>query len=141
MWKALTVGGLIAVGCAPGEGSEIGPEGGSITVGEVTIDVPEGALDEVVDIAIELDSGVEPDSTGLSDVFSFTPHGLQFIDPVTVTFTHDVGQLPMMKWSDDGRAWSILATGTESTDTQIVAEIEHFSWGYVAEGMDEIVMR
>jgi hypothetical protein len=126
---------VLLCGCAAEDGT-IGPDGGTLTAGPVTLEIPAGALDEDVTVMIEVDPAVEAESEGLSDIYAFTPHGLTFAEPAVVTFEHDPGEQPMVKWSDDGRAWSIVSSSTTTAEGTI-AEIEHFSWGYVAEGADD----
>ncbi len=63
-----------------------------ITSGSATLDVPEGAVDEGVDLAVtyldpEVDFPAGFESIG--GIYAFTPHGTQFNVPVTITLPYD----------------------------------------------------
>ena len=57
----------------------IGPAGGTISLGGVTLSVPKGALDQPVAITATVPAGS-------SLQVEFAPHGLQFNSPFTLTF-------------------------------------------------------
>ncbi len=82
-------GGAGAGGQAGFEEAEIGPDGGSLTSadGRLTLEIPEGALDEDTMIRI----GPAEDTTGFYEdlAYELTPHGLQFNTPATLTVEFD----------------------------------------------------
>lgn len=108
---------------------DIGPDGGSISVDGGRLDVPAGALSEVVSISMK----------GREDIqykYRFGPSGLVFdatatlsiaVDPAALGID-DTGRLKIAVASDNGDDWVVVegAYWDEATGT-VVAPVEHFS--------------
>ena len=137
--------GATAAGCAntheapidlpaPGESAEalIGPEGGDVTVGTVTLHVPAGALDEPVMIrAVVTDAAPPSLFTAYSPVIRFEPEGLEFDAPVElrIPFSGD-GRAATVFWSaQHGDAFVPRRTRVEGA--YAIAESTHFSEAFV----------
>lgn len=85
---AMLLASTFATGCDLLEGDGVGPEGGVVVSedGRMTLDIPAGALEESVDITIE----VVPGPAGsASDLYVLEPMGLTFDAPVFVEFDYD----------------------------------------------------
>ena len=121
---------------------EVGPEGGSVDVpldsgGKLSIVVPAGALDEVV----QLTAGVmaNPPAGAVGPVFELGPHGTKFAKPVMVRFTPGKDSVPATLGPStlrvatfaDGR-WEFLPTNHPGLGV-IEGATSHFSvFGLVA---------
>lgn len=110
----------------------LGPEGGTIAVGEATLVVPAGALVVPVEIVIR-DTGEAPPAPyeGLSTVWSFEPHGLAFSAPVEVTLPYAPADARgLLFWSNDEGGYDAIEATV--ADGRATALVEHFSTAFVA---------
>ncbi|MEX1367160.1 MAG: hypothetical protein AB1Z98_28795 [Nannocystaceae bacterium] len=85
---AMLLTSTFATGCEMLEGDAIGAEGGIVVSddGRVTLDIPAGALEEAVEITVE----VVPGPAGsASDLYVLEPMGLTFASPVIVEVDYD----------------------------------------------------
>jgi len=75
-------------GCDPVGDDVVGPEGGVVVSedGRLTIDIPEGALDEPVEIIIE--EADELPEGALGPAYEVLPHGTVFNAPVHVLYNY-----------------------------------------------------
>ncbi len=110
----------------------IGPAGGELRGAGVVLRVPEGALDRTVTLRAE-DTGLSPPPPydGYSNVWRFTPEGLTFARPVTVSLRFRRGPDPAVAWSRagaEGYEWR----SSEVAGDVISASVDHFSTGFVA---------
>lgn len=92
---------LGALSCSsPGDPSvsgKIGPEGGSFTADDLTLSVPEGALDDIVSIKITVSEAGGTEVAGrvrVSKVFQVAPDTVRFLTPATVTLRYDPARVP-----------------------------------------------
>ncbi|HHO54119.1 MAG TPA: hypothetical protein ENK18_25430 [Deltaproteobacteria bacterium] len=111
--------------------AQIGAEGGRLSLGELSIEIPAGALDQQTEISISRDDQVEIELPGLTDVFDIEPSGLPLALPAEVYFEIEATSQASVRWSPDGDAWAVLdeaALGPELT-----ARIDQLGWIYVAE--------
>jgi len=100
------------VGCdSVGEG--IGPEGGVVVSddGRITLDIPEGALDEAVEITIEEVDDLPEDALG--PAYRVLPVGTVFNGPVQVVYNYgargmDVDPSDVVLVVDRGDEWSVM---------------------------------
>jgi len=135
---------MAVAGCESGTGTAnpgtgIGPEGGVVTSGDgkVVLTVPKGALDKNTDIGIQIDSAFAKNFVPVTGFYSFTPDGLKFGSPVTVTFAYDPAKLPkaanegsiQVFWTDAASAFSGLDSQVDTKAHTINAKITHFSKG------------
>ena len=139
----LLVLGLVATGCQgivdqmgqPGI-RELGPEGGTITVENLTVELSEGALSESTMIVVEQaeESWVPTDHQG--PAYRLGPPGTMFDAPVLLTFTlTEEETLEMGNYPDGiyvskvkGARWVPLLTTTVDAESHTVsAVIHHFS--------------
>ncbi|MCA9567057.1 MAG: hypothetical protein KC656_04405 [Myxococcales bacterium] len=108
------------------------PDGGSVTfAGDITLDVPAGAVSEDTVITVTVDAfGVPSPYQGLSDLYVFGPDGLEFDVPVTVSIPHAPDADPRFFWSNGigGFTQPVAVAG----DGVMSAEITHFSMGFIA---------
>ena len=67
--------------------AEVGPEGGTLELGEVTLEVPEGALEETVTFAVREGAATPPSVYGqTSPVYTLEPAGVEFAEPIEVRY-------------------------------------------------------
>lgn len=87
-FASLLLASTFATGCDVLAGEGIGREGGMVVSddGRMALEVPAGALDEMVEITIEAVPG--PDGAA-SDLYVIEPMGLTFERPVVLTFDYD----------------------------------------------------
>jgi hypothetical protein len=115
-----------------GSTSTIGPAGGQVSASGVELDVPPGALATPTSIAVTVDpSGAPAPYVALSPLFHFSPDGLTFARPATVTFA--IAGNPHgahVYWSQPaGTAYDELPTTWVGMTA--AATVSHFSRGFV----------
>jgi hypothetical protein len=103
----------------------IGPDGGTIRVGKATLVVPRGALSQRVTIKAEQVSGK-------TNSIRFSPEGLKFSRPATLTMSYDncLLILPTKRivYTDESlRVLEILRTLDLRLTKTVSAPIDHFS--------------
>ena len=113
-FAALLLASTVATGCDL-DSDRIGSEGGVIVSddGRMSLEVPAGALDEAVEITIEVVAGPEGSA---SDLYVMEPMGLTFSRPVVATFDYD----------DD------TLDGADADDLTMVAHREA-DWAYLGD--------
>lgn len=114
----------VATGCDFG-GEGIGPEGGVVVSpdGRMALEVPEGALDETVEITIEMVDGPEGASAPL---YVIEPVGLTFDFPTALVYDyddetldgHDPQSLSMVAHRETD--WAYLADKVVDTEDQTI---------------------
>ncbi len=87
-FAALALVSIVASGCDLMDQEAIGPDGGVVVSadGRMALEVPAGALEEAVDIRIEVLEG--PDGSA-SNLYVVEPAGLVFEQPAVLTFDYD----------------------------------------------------
>lgn len=118
----------------PGEVGQavIGPEGGSIGVGSLTIQVPTGALATPTDIRMVVtDATVPAGFTGFSPIIRLEPEGLRFERPIQieVPFRGD-GEVATVFWTREGGS-EFVARPTTTEGGLAFASNTHFSQVFV----------
>ncbi len=85
---ALLVASTFATGCDAWDTGRIGADGGVVVSadGRMALEVPPGALEEAVDIRIEVRQGPDGSASGL---YVVEPAGLVFEHPAVLTFDYD----------------------------------------------------
>lgn len=159
IWNSLgAIGMAIALaGCGGGDGAEpaaapppgtVDAAGGVVAGPDGTrVEVPAGAVQEAVRVAIAKDAtaapGLAPDSGFrlVSNIYTITPHGQSFAAPVTVTLPLDAsrlapdGQLVLLK-AQPGGEWVVHTTLTQG-DRQASIEVRDFSIFALAQRLAE----
>jgi hypothetical protein len=126
----------------PSEGqATIGAAGGTLTGPDgVTVVVPEGALPADTTLRIARDSTAAPpppsDIPALSEIYSFTPHGIAFGDVARVRIPFDASRLapgsrPVFMYAQPGGRWTMLVNDVAEDSNSLTAPLMGFSWGYV----------
>lgn len=128
-------------GCEGG-GGEIGPEGGAVSDGDVTLTFPPGALrgTETISMAPVPDEEL-PDGALPGSGIDLTPDELTFGKPVTLSITYDDTGLSLEEEmrvaihvrEDDG-SWQELETVVDTDTNTATTELSHFSVYSVARG-------
>jgi hypothetical protein len=103
----------------------IGPQGGTIKVGEHQLVIPAGALTEEELIV------AEAPTSSLVDV-SFSPHGLQFVKSARLTLSYKGCVRPtsndfMVAYIQGGQILELPPSVDRKDDDKVDAEIDHFS--------------
>lgn len=112
----------------------IGPAGGRVESAGVVVEVPAGALAEEVSIAIaEATGGAPALGSARSKVFAFTPHGLKFAKPVTITLPLTAAAEPgdTVLWAEEGATTWTPVDGATLADGKATARVSAFSYGSV----------
>lgn len=80
----------LALAACDGEGTTVGPEGGTVRSadGRLALEIPAGALEEEVAIAIEVSDAAAVD--GAMEAFELEPYGLVFRRPARLTLELDM---------------------------------------------------
>ncbi|MEO6574533.1 MAG: hypothetical protein ABIP89_11890 [Polyangiaceae bacterium] len=115
----------------------IGASGGVLVTNEgTTIDIPAGALTGDTTIIVQPnDSAPSPKGVdGVGGAFTFTPDGLQFLKPVTVTMVFDPSRLPsgtnasqiVIYTAKDGSSTYEALPTTAMDATHVQATTTHF---------------
>jgi hypothetical protein len=116
--------------------TRVGPAGGEVVTDDLTLTIPAGALDETIEIYV---SRLDEDPPGFVDarspLFAFAPNGLRFAEPaeLSIAFAGEAEDLALY-WSSDGLAYLELAG--EVRGRRLVAEVDHFSRGFVGDAGD-----
>jgi hypothetical protein len=122
--------GQATIGAAGG--TVIGPDG-------VTLVVPQGALPADTTLRIARDSTAAPplpsDIPALSEIYSFTPHGIAFGDVARVRIPFDASRLapgshPVFMYAQPGGRWTMLVNDVAEDSNSLTAPLMGFSWGY-----------
>ena len=153
----LMVGAVVLlVACGGGGATDIiettvsAREGATLSTGSgnLTLEIPAGALAEDTDIRIEL---VQPDDlpehilqgAGQSQAWRLEPSGLQLDEPATITLTLDSGELTQGESEDGIRAYLLVVAGEDGVQeildgvktllradgsVQVSGQLSHFSW-------------
>jgi hypothetical protein len=126
------------IGCAddpeaslPAAQESIDSEGGTVEIEGASVEIPEGALDEAVDIGVEVLDGVDgdlPEGSSLAgEAVAFLPHGTTFSTPVTVTLSHDGSATSVMRLDDENdTSWEAMSDITIN-DTTVEVRTLSFS--------------
>lgn len=115
----------------------IGSEGGTLAFGSASLVVPAGALAVETEISVNVSFDIAPSAfTAYSPVFEFGPAGQVFDRPVTVRLPyHGSADSATIFWTTlEGGSFMALPTRVE--DGHAVAEITHFSDGFVGSGCE-----
>lgn len=122
--SGLLVMAAVLVGCDGEEGTLVGPRGGVVTSpdGRVTLEIPEGALDEEIAVSIdEVDEGPE-DAVGR--VYAVEPALTMLQRPATLTYDFGAPALEGAEHLDLNAA--------DMADLALVTEKEH-GWARLAD--------
>jgi hypothetical protein len=117
--------------------ANIGPAGGSITNCGARLDVPPGALSSVTTIIVWCDPGGDVPSYALrSPLYGFTPSGLAFAAPATVSidFTGTSAGATIYWSQPSGADYAPLLSTVQGS--RVIANINHFSTGFVSDAVD-----
>ncbi len=103
----------------------IGPEGGTLSVGSHSLEIPHGALRGKVRITAE-------QVRGSANSVRFAPEGLQFARPATVTLSYaNCVQLPLKKrvvyTNELLKVLELLPSKDSQKSRRVTGKIDHFS--------------
>lgn len=135
MQRTITASVVLLVACGEPATTGIGADGGQITLGELSLDIPAGALEQDTEITIRRDEAIEVELPGLTDVFAIEPIGLQLAIPAEVHFELSAAPEAEVKWSPDGDAWAVLSSTPEAE--VLSAQLDQLGWVYVTEMIAE----
>jgi uncharacterized repeat protein (TIGR02543 family) len=115
----------------------IGPAGGTVAFEGVELDIPPGALAEETPVRIAFAASTDvPGYTPYSPIYAFEPAGTSLAVPATLRarFQGDTARATLF-WTRAGGGGFERLGGTLTTDGRLEASIEHFSEGFVADGV------
>jgi hypothetical protein len=132
---ALTV--AATVGCSRGRGDDasvtqlVGEAGGVLSVGDVTLEIPPGALSSQTSVTITRTADPAPQAyEPASALYRFDPDGLVFAKPATVGFAAMAPSvIAAIVWSTGADAFAPLPT--TFADGRARAGVSHFSRGFL----------
>jgi len=108
----------------------VGVAGGTFTVGELTIDVPGGAVSEPIDVRVDVEP-TRPDGYAIDgNVYRFAPAGLHFARPISISFPAGA-ERHGVHWTVDGSESTFEPLETTVADGRVIAHPTHFSGGFV----------
>jgi len=104
----------------------VGPAGGTIATpsGNVTLNVPPGALDNVVSITIR-ESNLSGDIGAIGQIYDFGPDGLRFKTPVHMKLKYDPSSIPSGINETDLQLASFSANGWELIGSLVLDKTNH----------------
>ncbi|WP_109699167.1 hypothetical protein [Chitinophaga deserti] len=110
----------------------IGKEGGTILAGDgqFSIVIPPGALDKNTTIGIEpvTRTLIDRDENKTLPSYRLTPHGQQFLQPVTLKFNIASKEMAHVAWQDDKGMWRGIPKMLKNESANTVAvQSTHFS--------------
>ncbi len=114
---------------------KVGPQGLVLTLGEVTLTIPAGALAEGTEVTLARTQQTVPGGAPMfTDLYEFLPHGLAFLTPATVDFSYTGNDtLAAIAWGPGADEPFALLNATVGSG-HAVATIDHFSRGAVVDG-------
>jgi hypothetical protein len=112
----------------------IGPAGGELAIGIVTIVVPPGALTSPQTLSVKSVSSVPTEYAAYSALFRFEPEGLEFLVPITVKFSvSEKGSSPLaVFWSARGSQDTFVELPSSTNGDFVTTQTSHFSTAFVA---------
>lgn len=119
-----------------GEAFDITPAGGQVMFEDVTLIIPDGAVSSSTEIRI-VKTDAKPAGYELySPVYRFEPEGLQFDKPIEVRIRFEGNANLATKFWSWPDATGYQRRGGTVFDNQVTTFTEHFSLGFVANGVD-----
>ena len=118
----------------------IGTEGGSMSLGDIELDVPPGALSLDTEITMRRTSDVP--GGAVTDAASFEPEGISFDPPVTVRFDYDERDLDGAPAASltvaraSAGAWEAIPSVVDVEGERVMASLVSFSTYGVVLGDD-----
>jgi hypothetical protein len=113
----------------------VGPDGATIESGDVTLEVPAGAVSEEVQITITKTTDKTPDGvTSYSAIYKFEPLDLVFAKPAKATWKKlpAGSENPVIQWSKgDTKKYEVLQS--TAADTSVSASVKELGFGFVAQ--------
>ena len=118
------------------EEAEIGPDGGSLSMGSIELEIPTGTLTEVTTISITRTS--DAPSGHIGQAYDLQPEGVTFSPPVVVRFAYseadlngaDAGNL-LVAYATDG-VWIGVESIVDTEMNVVRAPLSHFStWSII----------
>jgi len=109
----------------------IGPNGGTLSLsGGPSVSIPLGAVDAPTTITISAVT-LSPPKGALTRVFSFTPEGLVFSHPATVSFAlSSKATAAVVYWTLGDGASEFEPLASVASKSSVSARISHFSHGF-----------
>jgi len=138
---SLLFGGPQIVEVLSGVMKSIGPEGGNIKLGDIDLDIPEGALDREVEISAHTKPCTSSiykrgfnSVTMLSCTVTFTPYKVKFLKPCTLKMAYksnsrwpkpSIGRLTILNWLSESTTWQEVEGGKfQNSSTSATATIK-----------------
>lgn len=111
-------------------GVQVGPEGSTFTLNGVVVTIPPGAVSTSTTINVTEDSTTPPGYVVDGKVYRFSPTGLHFAVPVTITLPAQPAAKTIY-WSLDGNENAYESLPTTYDTAGATTKISHFSSGFV----------
>lgn len=126
-----------ATDAGPMVAEEVDEEGGTVELeGELTLEIPPGAVDGATMITVAVSSEPPPEDAA-GPVYEFGPEGLVFAHPVTITLALPDGVSDGdVYWSRADGSGGYDNVGGEVDGDVISTQVVHFSSGYVGAAED-----
>lgn len=118
----------------PGEeiAVSIGSEGGRVELGELTLEVPSGALAEPTEIRVSvLDVPTPTSFRGFSPIVRFEPAGLRFARPATISLPFEGSAAAATVFWTNEAGGEYVALPTQVADGLARSSVTHFSQAFV----------
>ncbi len=114
------------------DASKIGTDGGTVKGDKASVDVPKGALSDATKIGVaasDVDVAPPEGYTLVGAPIAFTPHGLSFVVPVTLTlpYSSSSDSLAVLRLEDEqDTTWDVVKGGTFA-DGSATVDVSTFS--------------
>jgi hypothetical protein len=132
-----TDGAIAAPGATSVSANITVENGGRITLGNVELTIPEGALDADTKIGVEYASGANPEeATAVSQAVKFSPERLQFVKPAQLKICYAANEITvkalneksaMVFYQDESGELLAISGNVDSAEHCVTSAIEHFS--------------
>jgi len=110
----------------------IGPAGGTLSLGAVTLEIPPGALVREETLGIRELAGSDGSVSGfetLTPLYGFEPSGLRFQKPIKATFrASSMTEIGEIAWSNSDDS-ALAEVDTTRDGLALAAQVDHFSRG------------
>ena len=117
---------------------EIGPEGGTIELGDARITIPAGALHESREITVSVSADATPSAFGMfSPVYHLEPADLVLNAPAVVTLPFDGRDEVATVFRRDERSAAYIAEAPEANGDIAVVSLSHLGSVFVGSGSSD----
>ncbi len=110
---------------------DISPSGGKLTLDEMTLEIPPGALEATTRVTVRRSGEPVPEGyTAYTRIFRVEPDGLALKVPAYVTMRHAEGEAPALLWAARLDPTFFERIDGQDDQASLRASIDHFGGGF-----------